>query len=170
NPWRELRQLRLDLVARVDDVGAGLLENGQYDAAVVVLIGGNGAVDRLADRLADVAHPDGRAVAVGEDDVVELLGSGDLIVGGDREAEFVGVDRAFGRVRRGGDERAANLFQRYAGRGELGRVDLDADRRRGVAEDRDLSDAGHLRDLLGEEQIAVIVDRGHRRTRGSCRR
>src|SRR5215831_17281030 len=127
NPRRELRQLRLDLVDRVDDVGAGLLENGQYDAAVVVLIGGNGAVDRLADRLADVAHPDGRAVTVGEDDVVELLGSGDLIVGGDREAEFVGVDRALGRVRRGGDERAANFFQRYAGRGELGRVDLDAD-------------------------------------------
>src|SRR5215510_8244208 len=31
---RELRQLRLDLIERVDDVGAGLLENGQYDAAV----------------------------------------------------------------------------------------------------------------------------------------
>ncbi len=46
NPGGELGKLRLDLVDRVDDVGAGLLEDGQYDAAVVVLIGRNGAVDR----------------------------------------------------------------------------------------------------------------------------
>src|SRR5262245_51628936 len=162
NPGGQLGKLRLDLVDRIDDVGAGLLEDGQYDAAVVVLIGGDGAVDRRFDRLADVAHPDRRAVAIGEDDVVETLGRGDLIVGGDGEADLVGVDRAFSRAGGGGDERAADLFQRYAGRCELGRIDLDADRRRRVAEDRDLGNAGHLRYLLGEEQIAVIVDRGHR--------
>src|SRR5262249_13616048 len=116
----------------------------------------------LKTALTDVAHPDRRAVAVGEDDVVELVRLEELIIGGDREADFVGVDRALGRVGGGGDERAADLFQRYAGRCELGRIDLDADRGRRVAEDRDLRDAGHLRDLLGEEEIAVIVDRGHR--------
>ena len=62
----------LDLVDRLDDVGAGLLEHGQDDAGLVVLIGRDGAVDRLGHRLADVAHPDRRAVAIGEDDVVEL--------------------------------------------------------------------------------------------------
>ncbi len=139
-----------------------MLEDGQDDAGLVVLIGGDGAVDRRFDGLADVAHPDRRAVAIGEDDVVELLGRGDLIVGGDGEADLVGIDRSFGRIGGGGDERAADLFQRDAGRCELGRVDLDADRRRRVAEDRDLGDAGHLRYLLGEEEVAVIVDRGHR--------
>ena len=39
------RQLRLDLVDRLDDVGAGLLEDGQQDAGLVVLIGRDGAVD-----------------------------------------------------------------------------------------------------------------------------
>src|SRR5262249_32291695 len=38
NPGGQLRQLRLDLVDRVDDVGARLLEDGEDDAAVVVLI------------------------------------------------------------------------------------------------------------------------------------
>ena len=141
----------LDLVDGLDDVGAGLLEHGQDDAGLVVLIGRDGPVDRLGHRLADVAHPDGRAVAIGEDDVVELVGLGDLVVGGDREAELVGVDRALGGVGGGGDEDAADLLQREAAGGELGRIDLDADRRRAVAEDRDLGDAGHLRDLLGEE-------------------
>ena len=59
----------------------------------------------------DVAHADRRAVAVSEDDVVELLGGHDLIVGGDREADLVGIDRALRGVGRGGNERAADLFQ-----------------------------------------------------------
>ena len=57
---------------------------------------------------------------------------------------------------------AADLLQRDAAGGELGRVHLDADRRRAVAEDRDLGNAGHLRDLLGEEEIGVVVDEGQR--------
>ena len=43
-------------------------------------------------------------------------------------------------------------------RGELGRIDLDANRRFLLAADLDLGDAGHLRDLLGEEIVGVIVD------------
>jgi hypothetical protein len=162
NPCSELRELVLDLVDRLDDVGAGLLEDRQDHARLIVLIGGHGAIDRLGHRLADVAHPYRRAVSIGEDDVVELLGLGDLVVGGDREAELVGVDRALGGVGRGGDEGAADLFQRHAARGELGRIDLDADGGRAVAEDRDLGDAGHLRDLLREEEIGVVVDDGQR--------
>ncbi len=83
---------RLDLVDGVDDVGAGLLEHREDDAVLVVLIGGDGAVDLVGDRLADVAHPDRRAVAVGEDHIVELVGVGDLVVGGDGEGDLVGVD------------------------------------------------------------------------------
>ena len=169
NPCSELRELVLDLVDRLDDVGAGLLEHRQDHARLVVLIGGNGAIDRLGHRLADVAHPDRRAIAIGEDDVVELLGLGDLVVGGDREAELVGVDRAFGGVGGGGDEDAADLFQGDAAGGELGRVHLDTDGRRAVAEDRDLGDAGHLRDLLGEEEIGVVVDQGQRHGLGAHR-
>ena len=48
NAGCQLRQLRLDLVDRLDDVGAGLLEHGQDDAVLVVLIGRDVAVDRPA--------------------------------------------------------------------------------------------------------------------------
>ena len=71
----ELRDLRLDLIDRVDDVGAGLLEHGQNNASLVVLIGGDIAIRCVGYRLADVAHADRGAVAVGQDDVVERLAS-----------------------------------------------------------------------------------------------
>ena len=61
-----LRQLRLDLVDGVDDVGAGLLEDRKHDAVLVVLVGRDSAVGRLGNRLADIAHPDRRAVAIGD--------------------------------------------------------------------------------------------------------
>ena len=77
NARGELRQLRLDLVDGVDDVGAGLLEHGEDDAVAVVLIAGDGAVDLIGHRLADVAHPDRRAVAVGQHDVVVFVGVGE---------------------------------------------------------------------------------------------
>src|SRR5262249_56185721 len=65
NSGGELRQLRLNLIDRVDDVGAGLLENGQDDAAVVVLIGSNGAVERLRSPPAGGPDPYPRAPCVG---------------------------------------------------------------------------------------------------------
>ena len=49
---------RLDLVDRVDDVGAGLLEDDEQDAALAVLVAARRAVDGSGDRLADVAHAD----------------------------------------------------------------------------------------------------------------
>ena len=66
----ETRQRRLDLVDGVDDVGAGLLEDDQEDAALAVGPGRLGVVGGAVDRLADVADPHRRAVAIGDDDVV----------------------------------------------------------------------------------------------------
>ena len=88
----------LIVVDDVDDVGAGLLEDREDDAVLVVLIGGDGAVDGCGNRLADVAHPDRGAVAVGDHDVVEFVGVGDLVVGGDREGDLVAVDHALGGI------------------------------------------------------------------------
>ena len=99
NARGELRKLRLDLIDRVDDVGAGLLEHGEDDAVLVVLIGGDVAVDLVGHRLADVAHADRRAVAIGQDHVVERLGVGDLIVGRRSvKLGLGGVERALGAL------------------------------------------------------------------------
>ena len=79
------RQLRLDLVDRLDDVGAGLLIDVQQNAGIVVLVGGDVAVGGFGDGAADIAHPDRRAVAIGQYDIVERLRLGDLVVGRDGE-------------------------------------------------------------------------------------
>ena len=77
----EPRQLRFDLVDGVDDVGAGLLVDVQQNAGLVVLVGGNVSVGCLGDRVADIAHANWSAVAVGQNDVVEEVRLGDLVVG-----------------------------------------------------------------------------------------
>ncbi len=61
------RQLGADAVHRVDHVGAGLLEHEQQHGRLAVLPGGELAVLRPVDRVADVAIRTGAAVAVGDD-------------------------------------------------------------------------------------------------------
>src|SRR5207302_130203 len=85
---RELRKLRLDLIDRVDHVRARLLEHGQNDPGLIVLVRRHGSIDCVRDGLTDVPHTDRRSVAIGENDVVELRGIGDLVVRCDREAEL----------------------------------------------------------------------------------
>ena len=53
--------------------------------------------------------------------------------------------------------------------GELGRVDLDADRRLLLAADHHLGDARNLRNLLGQNVVGIVVDRGQRQRIGACR-
>jgi hypothetical protein len=112
--------------------------------------------------MAHVAHPDRRPVSVCEHDVLELLGLGDLVVCRDSEAELVRVDRALGGVTSGRDQHAADFLESEAGGGKLRRVNLHPDGRNPVAENSDLRDAWHLRDLLREKQIAIIVDGSQR--------
>ena len=77
----EPRQPGLDLIDGLDDVDAGLLEDIQQDARIVVLVGGDVAIGRLGDRLTDIAQPNGSAIAVGQDDIFERPRLGDLVVG-----------------------------------------------------------------------------------------
>ena len=68
------RQLRLDPVDGFDDVGAGLLEDDEEHAALAVGPGGLLHVLGPGNGLADVADPQRTAVAIGDDDVVPVLG------------------------------------------------------------------------------------------------
>ena len=67
------RQLRLDAIDRLDDVGARLLEDDEEHAALAVRPGGFLGILGPGHGLADVAHAQRRAVAVGDDDVVPGL-------------------------------------------------------------------------------------------------
>ena len=60
----------------------------------------------------------------------------------------------------------AHLLQGEADRGELRRIDLDANRGLLVADDRGLGHARHLRQRLDEDVVEVIVDGGERQSVG----
>ena len=118
----QARQLRIDAVDDLDDVGAGLLEDDQEDAALAVRPGGLLGVLRARHGLADVADADRAAVAVGDDDVVPVLARGELVVGVDREALLLAVDAAL-RAVDGRDHWRwrTDVLQRQALGHELGR-------------------------------------------------
>jgi hypothetical protein len=153
-PW----QLRLDLIDGLDDVGARLLEHDQHDAPLAVREGRHCAVGRAVDRSAYVANPDRAAVAVSEDGFIERRRIDDLVVGGDGEARSLCIDSTLRRDRGCTDERFAHVLQRQAAGGELGRVNLDADRGMLLAVDRHLGDTRHLGNLLSHEIIGIVVD------------
>ena len=64
---------------------------------------------------------------------------------------------ALGRDGRRVDESVAHLLERQPGRGELRRIDLDADCRMLLAADDDLGHPVHLGDLLSDEIVRVVV-------------
>ena len=92
-----------------------------------------------------------------------------LVVGVDGVGARVAVDIALRAVDGGDRDLAAHVLQRQALGDELGRIDLDADRRLLLAADDDLGDAGDLADLLRELGIDGVADRGQRQ-RVRCRR
>ena len=106
----------------------------------------------------DVAQAHRRAVLVGDDERLEAVGLVELIVGRERVVLARAVDVALGLVDVRGDERGAHVLEREPGAGERLRVDLHAHRRLLSAVDRDEADARHLRDLLRQDRVGVVVD------------
>ena len=166
----QLRQLRLDAVDGLDDVGAGLLEDDEEHAALAVRPGRLLGVLRAGHRLADVADAQRRAVAIGDDDVVPVLRRGQLVVGVDGVAARLAVDAALGRVD-GRDARAGvrtsssdmPLATSLAGSSWM--------RMAGFCSPPTMTcaDAGDLADLLGELGVGVVVDLGQRQGVGRHR-
>ena len=107
------------------------------------------------DGLADVAHPDRRAVAIGEDDVVVWLRPAVIW----SLAAIVKLVLSVLMVPLAALVVALTSVPRISSSvtprcGELRRIDLNADRRHLVAEDRDLRHPRYLGNLLGEEAVA----------------
>ena len=155
----ELRQLGLDLVDGVDDVGAGLLEYRQDDTVAVVLVSSDRAVDLFR-------RPPGRCRAPGSErrcgrparrrctSPASVIWSLAAIV----KLILSVLIMPLAALVVDDDQRATDVLERQAARGELGGIDLDADRRRWSPHDGDLRDAVHLRDLLGEKDVGEFVD------------
>ncbi len=152
-PWQRL----FDPLDRIDDVGAGLFEYDQEDAALAVLPGCNQPVFRPVDGAADIPNPHGRAVAVRQNDVVVLRPARELVVVVNGERLVLSVDTALWRIDGGGHQQVPHVLERHAHGCDLVRIDLDADGRLLLAADDHLGDAGDLRDLLRQHILGVIV-------------
>src|SRR6185437_8224306 len=146
----EARQQRLDLVDGLDDVGARLLEHHQEHATLAVGPGRLLGVFRAGHGASDAADPQRAAVAVGDDDVIPLVGVEQLVVGVDRVGPPLAVDIALRAIDSSERDLTANVLQRQNLGHELGRIELDADRWLLLAADDDLGNTRDLADLLGE--------------------
>ena len=152
------RKIGHDLVYGIDDICARLLEDDEEDAPLAIRPGRLIGVLRADDRLADIAHPQWSAIAVGNDRVVPILGPGQLIVGVNRERARPTVNRALGFIHGRSRERRAHVLERRPFGHELGRIKLDADGRLLLTPDSHLGDAWNLADLLGELGLDIVVD------------
>ena len=123
----EPRQLRLDAVDSLDDVGARLLEHDKEHAPLAGGPGGLLGILRPGDGPPDVAHAQRRAVAVGDDDVIPWLGNSQLIVGIDGVASHLTVDAALGRIDGRDRQLGTHVLERDVLGHQLGRIELDAD-------------------------------------------
>ena len=166
---QKLRQLLLDLVDGLDDVGARLALDVQHD--------GGGAVEPgpLLDVLGGplhrghVAQQDRRAVLVGNHRVEIVLGIGDLVVVVDRVVELGPVEIALRLAERNEPQQRAQIVDVEAVGGELLRIGLDPDRGDIAARRRDQTDTRDFGDLRGEAVVGDVLQLGERHPLGRHR-
>ena len=104
---------------------------------------------RVRDRLADVAYPHRRPVAIGDDDVIPVLGLSELVVVLNCEGLLRTDERAFGAVDRRNADLRADVLELHALLDELCRIDLDANGGRLLTAHADERDTRDLAEVLG---------------------
>ncbi len=147
---RELADQQQHVLA-VLEVGVGVALSGEHPRPDLVVLHPEGG-------LADIAQPDRGPLAVADDQLVPRPGVQDLVVGVDGQALVRPVDGALGRVGGLRCDRLAHRIEPQAPGRHLARIQHDADRLFLLAADVHLADAGHARDLLGEDDVGVVVD------------
>ena len=164
----ERRQQRLDRVDHRDDVRAGLLQDREVDVAQPAI-----EVRRLVllDAVVDARHfveAHRIAVAVGDDQRRVRRRPHQLPVGQHGEGAVRPVHRPGRQVDVGALNRGRHFVDADAARRQLARIDVDAHRVLGRAEQLHLRDAADHRDALAD-RLGVLVDRRERQRRRSQR-
>src|ERR1700730_254574 len=158
----EHRQHRFDPAHRLDDVGSRLALDRQDDRSLLVEPAGNQLVLSRTDGVADIAYADRRPVAIGDDQVVVLLGLEQLIVGIDRVGLARAVERTFRKVDIRLAEHRSHILEVDAARRQRLWIDLYADGGLLLTSDAHEADTGYLRDLLQQDILRIRVDNGQR--------
>ena len=155
NVGAERRQFLLDAVHRVDDVGARLLEHDQRDGALLSNPGRNRGIRRAFHGAADVPDADRRAIPISDDEIVIRRCRRQLVIVVDRIALGFAADRAFRGLNGGVCDDRLHIGKAQSHFAELGRVDLDADRRRLLSSDDDLRHARDICDICSASMFSA---------------
>ena len=160
-------------VHHLDGVGAGLLLDGEHDGAgspaVLVVPARHPPVLHAVDHLREFAHPHGRPVAIGDDNLAEFVHIGQLAGGHHHQGLVRPVEQAGRQVDVVRVERRLHVAERDAAAGQQVRVEPHA---QGVflrAVNLHLRHAVHHGDALREHRLGVFVH-GRQRQGGRTQR
>ena len=139
----DARQLGLDALHRLDDVGAGLAVHVDDDGGLALEPAADLVVLQAVDDLGHVLEQHRGVVAVGDDDRLVGLGVGDLVVGGDGVVLVLAVERALGPGDVGSGDRRPQVGHAEPVGGEPRQIRLDAHRRLDAALHGHVADPGN---------------------------
>ena len=164
---QQIRKLLFDRIGGGDDVRARLALDIEDDRRGLVGERAEPAVLSALDDLGDILEPDRRAILIGDDELLIVLGGLELVVRVDLIGPARTVEAALGRIGVGIVDRGTDLGERQAvARQRLG---IGADPHRGLlaAGEADQTDPADLADLLREAGVDDRLDLGQRdRLRG----
>jgi len=112
--------LGADAVDSVNDVGAGLAEDGEQNSAFAVQVAGGANVLNGIDDVGDIGEVDRGAFVIPDDDGFKVRGMGHLIVGDDIGGGDAVGDLALGEIGILEAENGLDVGHRQAIAGELG--------------------------------------------------
>ena len=154
----KLRQELLNAIDDLNDVGARLALDVDDDGGRLIHPGSELYVLHVVDHLSDVRENHGRAVVIGDDDLLKILAGEELIVRVDLIILMRTVEIALGGVEAGLLQRRANVLEIDAIGRQRGGIHLHADGGFLSAADTDQTDAGKLRNFLREARVREVLN------------
>ena len=169
-PLVELGDLGVDAVEDARGIFAAQQQHDALDDVVPVVLAEDAVALLVAElQLAEIAHEDRRAVALGDDDVAEIVERLHQADAADDVAELAAREDAAAGIGAVGVDRVGDVLERQVEPHELLRIELELELGREAAEVRDVGDARHLlerRDhdpALDLRELAQILGVGFQR-------
>jgi hypothetical protein len=151
-----------DPLGDLDQVRPRLALHVQDDRRVLVGPARQLGVFNPVQHLGDVGEPHRGAVLVGDDQRRVIAGRRQLVVGRDQVVLAGPVQVPLGLVDVGQRQHRPHVFQPESAAGQRHGIDLHADGGALSAVQGDEADARHLRQLLGQDRVGVVVDDAQR--------
>jgi len=156
----QLRQLALDAIDHVDDVGARLALDVEDDRRHLVHPRGEAQVLGTVHNVGDIGEEHRSAIAVGDDDRLVLRRRGELVVGVDGVGARRPIEATLGALDVRCSNGRAHVFEAEVVRCERVGIRLHAHGGALAAGQRHQPDARHLRELLRQARVGEVLDVG----------